>query len=119
MYKFFLYIIILLCLSKLFPPPPPLPQVEGVLDEEDFQLPLKREEFEDMCADIFERVRAPIDAALISAGMDITSIDQVCVYVYVFLCVCVVGGCCTCVYTGGCRHGYYAHRPVIYVCGYL
>ena len=38
-----------------------------------------------MCADTFERVRTPVDAALISAGMDISSIDQVCVCV----CVCV------------------------------
>lgn len=54
-----------------------LSQVEGVLDEEDFRLHVKREEFEEMCADIFERVRAPVDAALISAGMDISTIDQV------------------------------------------
>ncbi|XP_050731958.1 hypoxia up-regulated protein 1-like [Eriocheir sinensis] len=53
-----------------------LSQVEGVLDEEDFKLHIKREEFEEMCADIFERVRAPVDAALISAGMDISTIDQ-------------------------------------------
>lgn len=53
-----------------------LSQVEGVLDEEDFKLPVSREEFEKMCSDIFDRVRAPVDAALISAGMDISSIDQ-------------------------------------------
>ncbi|KAK8719418.1 hypothetical protein OTU49_014050, partial [Cherax quadricarinatus] len=53
-----------------------LSQVEGVLDEEDFKLMVKREEFEDLCLDVFERIRAPIDAALISAGMDISAIDQ-------------------------------------------
>lgn len=53
-----------------------LSQVEGVLDEEDMKLMVKREKFEELCADVFDRVRAPIDAALISAGMDISSIDQ-------------------------------------------
>ncbi|XP_042234500.1 hypoxia up-regulated protein 1-like [Homarus americanus] len=53
-----------------------LSQVEGVLDEEDFKLMVTREDFEGLCADVFERVRAPVDGALISAGMDISAIDQ-------------------------------------------
>nr|XP_045598066.1 hypoxia up-regulated protein 1-like isoform X2 [Procambarus clarkii] len=53
-----------------------LSQVEGVLDEEDFKLMVKREEFEELCSDVFDRIRAPVDAALISAGMDISAIDQ-------------------------------------------
>ncbi|KAK7068456.1 Hypoxia up-regulated protein 1 [Halocaridina rubra] len=53
-----------------------LSQIEGVLDEEDFKLPVTREEFESLCTDVFERVTAPVDAALISAGMDISAIDQ-------------------------------------------
>ncbi|KAK4297071.1 hypothetical protein Pmani_030475 [Petrolisthes manimaculis] len=51
-------------------------QVEGVLDEEDFRVMVKREDFEAVCEDVFQRLRAPIDSALISAGMDITTIDQ-------------------------------------------
>ncbi|KAK3850211.1 hypothetical protein Pcinc_043076 [Petrolisthes cinctipes] len=51
-------------------------QVEGVLDEEDFRVMVKREDFESVCEDVFQRIRAPVDSALISAGMDITTIDQ-------------------------------------------
>lgn len=53
-----------------------LSQIEGILDEEDFKLSVKREEFEELLTDVFERVRGPIDAALISAGMDISALDQ-------------------------------------------
>lgn len=53
-----------------------LSQIEGLLDEIDFKLPVKREEFEALCTDVFDRVRGPVDAALISAGMDISAIDQ-------------------------------------------
>ncbi|XP_063606713.1 hypoxia up-regulated protein 1-like [Penaeus indicus] len=53
-----------------------LSQIEGLLDEEDFRLHVSREEFEGLCTELFERVQAPIDAALISAAMDISAIDQ-------------------------------------------
>lgn len=49
-----------------------------MLDEEDLKVHVKREEFEALCEDVFQRVRGPVDAALISAGMDISAIDQVC-----------------------------------------
>lgn len=48
-----------------------------MIDEVDFKLHVKREEFEELCSGLFDRVRAPIDSALISAGMDITALDQV------------------------------------------
>ncbi|KAB7506161.1 Hypoxia up-regulated protein 1 [Armadillidium nasatum] len=51
-------------------------QVEGVLDDKDFRLIVKREEFEELCGDLFERVREPVDSALIAAGMDIKDIHQ-------------------------------------------
>lgn len=53
-----------------------LSQIEGLLDEEDFKLHVSREEFEELCTELFDRVQAPIDAALISAAMDISAIDQ-------------------------------------------
>lgn len=53
-----------------------LSQIEGLLDEEDFKLHVKREEFEDLCVDVFDRVKGPVDSALISSGMDISAIDQ-------------------------------------------
>ncbi|KAK3884888.1 hypothetical protein Pcinc_010862 [Petrolisthes cinctipes] len=51
-------------------------EVEGVLDEEDIRVLVKRDEFESICEDVFQRIKAPIDLALISAGIDITNIDQ-------------------------------------------
>ncbi|XP_068234697.1 hypoxia up-regulated protein 1-like [Palaemon carinicauda] len=51
-------------------------EIEGLLDEEDFRLPVTREEFEELCTDVFDRVKVPVDAALVSAGMDISAIDQ-------------------------------------------
>ncbi|XP_064120723.1 hypoxia up-regulated protein 1-like [Macrobrachium nipponense] len=51
-------------------------QIEGLLDEEDFRLHVKREEFEELCVDVFDRVKGPVDSALISSGMDISAIDQ-------------------------------------------
>lgn len=52
-------------------------QIEGLLDEEDFRLHVNREQFEGLCTELFDRVQAPVDAALISAAMDISAIDQV------------------------------------------
>lgn len=51
-------------------------QIEGVLDDQDFRLLVSRTEFEGLCEDLFERVRGPVDAALISAGMDIKDLHQ-------------------------------------------
>ncbi|XP_076043824.1 hypoxia up-regulated Grp170 co-chaperone protein isoform X2 [Oratosquilla oratoria] len=51
-------------------------QVEGVIDEQDFRLHVTREDFEKLCLDLFERVRAPVDAALRNAAMDLKDIGQ-------------------------------------------
>lgn len=51
-------------------------QIEGVLDDQDFRLSVSRADFEELCSDLFERVRGPIDAALISAAMDIKDLNQ-------------------------------------------
>jgi hypoxia up-regulated 1 len=52
-------------------------QVEGLLDDKDFRLPVTREEFEKMCEDLFERVAKPLEMALASAGLSLEHIDQV------------------------------------------
>jgi hypoxia up-regulated 1 len=52
-------------------------QVEGLLDEQDFKLQVTREEFEKMCADLFDRVKGPIDQALKSSGLALDVINHV------------------------------------------
>lgn len=43
-------------------------QIEGLLDEQDFRLQVTRDKFEELCADLFERVAKPIETALEIAG---------------------------------------------------
>lgn len=52
-------------------------QIEGLLDEKDFKTPVTREEFENMNADVFERVAAPVEQALKSAGLTMDIINYV------------------------------------------
>lgn len=52
-------------------------QVEGLLDEEDFKVLVTREELENMCKDLFERVKNPIDQALKTSGITMDIISQV------------------------------------------
>ncbi|CAG0915624.1 unnamed protein product [Notodromas monacha] len=52
-------------------------QVEGLLDEQDFRAPVTRDEFETLCADLFERVAQPLKDAVSSAGLSLEHIDQV------------------------------------------
>ncbi|XP_065353221.1 hypoxia up-regulated protein 1 isoform X1 [Cloeon dipterum] len=52
-------------------------QVEGLLDEQDFKLPVTREEFEELCTDLFERAGQPVTEALALAGLTMDSISQV------------------------------------------
>jgi hypoxia up-regulated 1 len=42
-------------------------QIEGLMDDVDFKAKVTRQEFEEMCADLFERVKIPIQAAINSA----------------------------------------------------
>ncbi|XP_039293804.1 hypoxia up-regulated protein 1 isoform X4 [Nilaparvata lugens] len=52
-------------------------QIEGLLDDKDFKVQVTREEFEKMCEDLFERVKAPIDQALKTSGLSMDLISQV------------------------------------------
>nr|XP_056716807.1 hypoxia up-regulated protein 1 [Euleptes europaea] len=52
-------------------------QIEGLLDDIDFKAKVSRQEFEDLCSDMFQRVAGPVHQALHSAGMSLNEIDQV------------------------------------------
>ncbi|XP_053697682.1 hypoxia up-regulated protein 1 [Sabethes cyaneus] len=52
-------------------------QIEGLLDEQDFRLPVTREQFEKLCEDLFPRVTGPIDRALAASGLSIELMNQV------------------------------------------
>ena len=43
-------------------------QIEGVIDEQDFRLQVTREKFEELCADLFDRVADPVKTALETSG---------------------------------------------------
>lgn len=44
-------------------------QIEGLMDDVDFKLKVTRKEFEEMCADLFERVKNPVNDAMKLAEM--------------------------------------------------
>lgn len=48
-------------------------QVEGLMDDIDFKAKVTRAEFEELCADLFERVPRPVQDALASAEMSMVS----------------------------------------------
>lgn len=52
-------------------------QVEGLIDEQDFKLLVKREEMEDLCNDLFERVSKPVEQALKTAHLTLDVVNQV------------------------------------------
>uniref|UniRef100_A0A8C2TM68 Hypoxia up-regulated protein 1 n=1 Tax=Coturnix japonica TaxID=93934 RepID=A0A8C2TM68_COTJA len=52
-------------------------QIEGLLDDIDFKAKVSRQEFEDLCSDLFQRVPGPVQQALSSAEMNMDGIDQV------------------------------------------
>ncbi|XP_051902195.1 hypoxia up-regulated protein 1 [Hippocampus zosterae] len=52
-------------------------QVEGLIDEIDFKAKVTRAEFEELCADLFERVPHPVQEALTAAEMNLDEIEQV------------------------------------------
>lgn len=45
-------------------------QIEGLLDDIDFKAKVSRQEFEDLCSDLFKRVPGPVQQALSSAEMN-------------------------------------------------
>lgn len=46
-------------------------QIEGLLDDIDFKAKVSRQEFEDLCSDLFQRVPGPVQQALSSAEMNL------------------------------------------------
>ncbi|XP_044078600.1 hypoxia up-regulated protein 1 isoform X1 [Siniperca chuatsi] len=52
-------------------------QVEGLMDDIDFKAKVTRTEFEELCADLFERVPRPVEDALTAAEMKLDEIEQV------------------------------------------
>ncbi|XP_061754011.1 hypoxia up-regulated protein 1 isoform X2 [Nerophis ophidion] len=52
-------------------------QVEGLIDEIDFKAKVTRANFEELCADLFERVPDPVQDALTAAEMNLDEIEQV------------------------------------------
>ncbi|KAM7085932.1 hypoxia up-regulated protein 1 isoform 1-T5 [Molossus nigricans] len=52
-------------------------QIEGLMDDVDFKAKVTRAEFEELCADLFERVPGPVQQALQSASMSLDEIEQV------------------------------------------
>ncbi|XP_040908123.1 hypoxia up-regulated protein 1 [Toxotes jaculatrix] len=52
-------------------------QVEGLMDDIDFKAKVTRAEFEELCADLFERVPLPVQDALTTAEMKLDEIEQV------------------------------------------
>ncbi|XP_064650579.1 hypoxia up-regulated protein 1-like isoform X13 [Lineus longissimus] len=52
-------------------------QVEGLLDDRDFRAKVTREEFEELCSDLFERVAKPLEDALKSAHMTMDEINEI------------------------------------------
>lgn len=49
-------------------------QVEGLMEDIDFKAKVTRAEFEQLCADLFERVPHPVQDALTTAEMKLVSI---------------------------------------------
>ncbi|CAF1635358.1 unnamed protein product [Adineta ricciae] len=52
-------------------------QVEGLIDEIDFKQRITREEFENLCTDLFERVKNPVEEVLRTSGIALKDIQQV------------------------------------------
>ncbi|KAK5859282.1 hypothetical protein PBY51_003361 [Eleginops maclovinus] len=52
-------------------------QVEGLLDDIDFKAKVSRTDFEELCADLFDRVPGPVQDALSTAEMKLDEIEQV------------------------------------------
>ncbi|XP_040181365.1 hypoxia up-regulated protein 1 [Rana temporaria] len=52
-------------------------QIEGLMDDIDFRTKVTRQELEELCEDLFERVPIPVQKALSGAEMNMDEIDQV------------------------------------------
>ena len=54
------------------------PQIEGLLDDEDFKAKVTRAEFEEMCADLFQRFSKPLLDALKSSEVTWVCTSHLC-----------------------------------------
>ncbi|XP_055691998.1 hypoxia up-regulated protein 1 [Lutzomyia longipalpis] len=52
-------------------------QIENLLDDKDFRVQVTREKFEELCADLFERVPNVINRALATSGLSMDVVTQV------------------------------------------
>ena len=52
-------------------------QVEGLLDDIDLKILVTREQLEELCKDLFDRIRSPVEQALKTSGLSIDVISQV------------------------------------------
>lgn len=52
-------------------------QVEGLLDDKDFRAKVTRDEYEELCKDMLDRVKLPVEEALKSSHMTMTEISGV------------------------------------------
>ncbi|CAF4590024.1 unnamed protein product, partial [Rotaria socialis] len=52
-------------------------QVEGLIDDIDFKHQTTREEFENLCTDLFERIKRPVQEVLTTSGIKLSEIQQV------------------------------------------
>lgn len=52
-------------------------QIENVMEDIDFKVPLSRNKLMELSADLMERVTGPLERALSTAGMSLENIDQV------------------------------------------
>ena len=52
-------------------------QVEGLLDDQDFKVQVLREELEEMCGDMFDRIAKVVDDAIKSSEMTLEELDEV------------------------------------------
>ncbi|XP_050433030.1 hypoxia up-regulated protein 1 [Adelges cooleyi] len=52
-------------------------QIEGLIDEKDMRIKVTREELEELCKDLFDKVTIPAQRALESSGLTIDIIEQV------------------------------------------
>ena len=48
-------------------------QVEGLIDEIDMKIKVTREEFENLCKDLFDSIKKPVEDAIKSAGVNFVS----------------------------------------------
>jgi len=51
-----------------------------LIDEKDMRIKVTREELEELCKDLFDKVALPAQRALDASGLTIDLIDQVCLY---------------------------------------